>query len=442
MSQTILIQNNEDLKNLYSLNLNTYVGTDVIDRKSGEDAIELLEILPSINLIITDAKVSGENCAVKLYEYMQDNKLEIPLIVLGECKELNNKAIILEERCPWELLVKVSGKALGVTLEDISKKIKPDYAPVKIHYFYEIQETPCDVFIRIQKTPTDIQFIKRLHSEDHFSPEDIAKYEKQGLKYFYVERDYQQYFVTFVTNQLLKKLEDQNINLVDRIHTTANSFDVAGDYIRNFGLDDTIIELADASIQSMVESVNQSPKLANLLKLLLSSKISYAYQHAHLVTVIGDFILSKQKWYDKKLLSIFTFVSFFSDITLKSVDQIRVNSQDDLDQSKLDEEEKEEVTYHAIEAANLIKSHPSFSETIGLIVTQHQGSLEGIGFPVEPDKNLHPAAKVFMVADAFVKIMLDPNGPRNKKDILTILYAQFTEESFQHFIKVLEQKID
>ena len=442
MSQTILIQNNKDLRNLYAINLNTYVGTDVIERVNAEDAINLLEILPSINLIITDAMVENEASAITLYDYLQSKNLEIPLIVLGECQKLNDKALILSENSPWELLVKVAGKTLGVTLEDISKKIKPDYAPVQIYYFYEIQETPCDVYIRIQKSPTDVQFVKRLHSQDQFDHDDIAKYEQQGLKFFYVERDYQQYFVTFVTNQLLKKLEDQNITLVDRIHTTANSFDVAGDYIRNFGLDENIIELADASIQSMVESVNQSPKLANLLKLLLSSKISYAYQHAHLVTVIGDFILSKQKWYDKKLLNIFTFVAFFSDITLKSVDQIRVNSQDDLNQSKLDEEEKEEVTYHAIEAANLIKSHPSFSETIGQIVTQHQGSMDGIGFPAEPEKNLHPASKVFIVADAFVKIMLDPNGPRNKKDILTILYAQFSDKSFQEFIKVLEQKID
>lgn len=442
MSQTILIQANEDLRNLYALNLNTYVGTDVIDRASAADAIELLDILPSISLIITDAKVADEDSAIMLFDYIQNNNLQIPLIIIGECPKLKDKAILLDDNGPWELLVKVAGKALGVTLDDISKKIKPDYVPIKVNYFYEIKETPCDVYIRIQKKPTDIQFIKRLYAQDHFSAEDIAHYEKQGLKYFYVERDYQQYFVTFVTNQLLKKLEDQNISLVDRIQTTANSFDVAGDYIRNFGLNDTITELADASIQSMVESVNQSPKLANLLKLLLSSKISYAYQHAHLVTVIGDFILSKQSWYDKKLLNVFTFVSFFSDITLKSVDQIRLNSQDDLNQSQLDEEEREEVTYHAIEAANLIKSHPSFSETIGLIVMQHQGSMEGIGFPEVPDKNLHPASKVFMVADAFVKIMLDPSGPRNKKDILTILYAQFSEESFQQFIKVLEQKID
>lgn len=442
MSQTILILENEDLKSLYSINLGTYTGTDVIDRVDAEDAINLLTILPSIDLIITDANINGEQSAKDIFDYLQTNNLDIPLIVIGTCPELSDKAIVIDKNGPWETLVKIAGKALGVTLEEIAKKVKPDFVPIRLYYFYEIQETPCDIFIRIQKSPGDIQFIKRLHAQDSFSIEDIKKYQDQGLKSFYIERDYQQYFVTFVTNQLLKKLEAQGMSIPDRINATANAYEIVGDHIRKFGLDENIIELANSSIQSMVDTIHQSPKLASLLKQLLSSKISYAYQHAHLVTVIGDFILSKQSWYDKKLLNIFSFVAFFSDITLKSVDQIRVNSQDDLDNSKLDAEEKQEVLNHAADAAKLIKSHPSFSTEIENLIKQHQGSLNGIGFPDPPEAGLHPAAKVFIVADAFVKIMLDPNGPRNKKDILTILYAQFEDESFQTFIRALEQKIE
>ena len=46
MSQTILIEDNVDFKKILSLNLNTYAGTDIVDRADADDAISLLAILP------------------------------------------------------------------------------------------------------------------------------------------------------------------------------------------------------------------------------------------------------------------------------------------------------------------------------------------------------------------------------------------------------------
>ena len=41
MSQTILIESNPDLNKIYSLNLSTFVGTDVIMRQNAEEALAL-----------------------------------------------------------------------------------------------------------------------------------------------------------------------------------------------------------------------------------------------------------------------------------------------------------------------------------------------------------------------------------------------------------------
>ena len=57
-------------------------------------------------------------------------------------------------------------------------------------------------------------------------------------------------------------------------------------------------------------------------------------------------------------------------------------------------------------------------------------------------EEIHPIAKVFIIADAFVKTMLDSSAPKNKKEILQILYLQFPSESFQKIIQALEQKIE
>src|SRR5665647_1066552 len=177
MSQTILIETNPDLRKIFSLNLNTFVGTDVILRENADDTIALLKILPQVSLIICKAKVGAEETAQRVHTYLKNESLDASLIVLGECQALASQVLCLQEPVSWEVLIKQAAQHLGITLQDAMNKIRPDYMPVGVHYFYDIQQTPCDVYIRIKKGPNDYHFVKRIHSKDTFERADISKYE-------------------------------------------------------------------------------------------------------------------------------------------------------------------------------------------------------------------------------------------------------------------------
>ena len=440
MSQTILIEPNEDLRKIYSLNLNTFAGTDVIVRQNADDAIQLLRILPTISLIVTKNKFGAEDTAHRLVEHLKAEMLDIPIIVLGDASTIGDRAFCIPEPVSWEKLVQQAAKFLGVTPEDLARRVKPDFISVGLSYFYDITQTPCDVFIRIKKAPGEFQFVKRIHSKDVFDFNVIKKYEDQGLKEFYIQRDYQQYFTTFVTNTLVKKLERDDLTMEDRILTTAHSYDVVADQVNKIGMDQATVELADAGINSMIKSVKDSPQLAGLLKFLFTSKVSQAYQHCHLIAVMCQYILSKQSWYQPKHLEVLSFVSFFSDITLKSSEQISILSDEDLRNANLDDEARQAVVTHARDAADLLEKHPDANEYIKTVLLQHHGKLDGVGFNDSPGEDLHPLSKVFIVADGFVKILLRPDTPSSKREILPILYARYTNPSYQKIIKALEQK--
>jgi HD-GYP domain-containing protein (c-di-GMP phosphodiesterase class II) len=440
MSQTILIETNEDLKKIFSLNLNTYVGTDVILRQNAEDTIALLKILPQVSLIITRARVGAEETANKILQYLKSEKLEASLIVLGETPALSGEVLCLKEPVSWEILIKQAAQYLGVNLEDAMNNIKPDYLPVGTYYFYDIQKTPCDVYIRIKKGPNEYQFVKRIHQKDIFDLSTIKTYEEQGLKEFYIPRDYLQYFTTFVTNNLVQKLERNDLSLEERILTTANSHDIVRDRIRQMELDQAVVDLSDASINSMVQSVKSSPEIANLLKFLFSNKVSYAYQHCHLLALMCHYVLSKQSWYKQDHLHILSFVSFFSDVTLKSHLQMQISSMLDLAESNLSDEEKHQVMSHASDAVKILQNHPEASEYMKMVLIQSHGKEDGIGFADNPSEELHPLSKIFIVADNFVKVMLNPAMPSSKREILPILSMRFTNPSYQKIIKALEQK--
>ncbi len=442
MSQTILIENDSELRKVFSLNLLTYTGTDIIDRNNADEAIELLNILPSINLIVTRTDATDEkNTAIRIYNFLQEKQLDIPMIVLGEVSELKDKVLLLQDPISWEILVKNAANLLGVKDDELAQKVQPKHIPISISYFYDINHTPCDVYIRIKKGVSDFQYVKRLHAQDSFTPDDIDKYGSQGLKDFWIHVDYQQYFVTFVTNCIISKLEN-NIGLDERLLTNANAYEIVREHIQKAGLTAEISELSEVNIRSMIKAIKEAPKLASLLKFLFSSKISYAYQKAHLTCVISNFVVAKQSWYKEKHLETITYLSFFADITLKSAKQMKINTNEELEAAGLEISEKQDVMTHALDATTLIKEFPQTNEYIEHVLLQHQGSEDGIGFPDDISEEIHPIAKVFIIADAFVKTMLDSSAPKNKKEILQILYLQFPSESFQKIIRALEQKIE
>lgn len=442
MSQTILIETNEDLKKIFSLNLNTFVGTDVILRTGAEDTMALLRILPQISLIITRAKVNGEETAVKIHQFLKSENLETTMIILGECPQLTGEVLSLQEPVSWEILIRQAAQILGVSLQDIAHRVKPDYLPVGLHFFRDISKTPCDVYIRIKKGPHEYQYVKRIHSKDVFDPDAIQKYEEQGLKEFYISKDYIQYFTTFVTSALVEKLERDDLTLDERIMATSHGHEIVRDSIQNMGLDSSIVDLADASINSMIKSVKNSPEVANLLKFLFSNKITYAYQHSHLLALMSHYVLSKQSWYRQEHLHVLSFVSFFADVTLRSHQQMQISSMRELWEANLTDEERAQVMNHAKDAVAILEDNPHADDYIKTVLMQSHGKVDGVGFEDNPGEDLHPLSKVFIISDNFVKILLNPAMPKTKKDILPILYSRFTHPSYQKIIKALEQKFE
>jgi HD-GYP domain-containing protein (c-di-GMP phosphodiesterase class II) len=119
---------------------------------------------------------------------------------------------------------------------------------------------------------------------------------------------------------------------------------------------------------------------------------------------------------------------------------MQISSLKELALSNLSEEEKQQVMSHAYESVKILEDHPEANDYIRTVLLQSHGRLDGVGLEENPGEDLHPLSKVFIVADQFVKILLNPSLPSKKQDILPLLYARYTNPSYQKIIKALEQK--
>ncbi len=443
MAQVILIEDNKTMNDLLSVNLTTYLGVDLIHRKSALETINLLAILPSIDLIISKTKIESEDTANEINNYLIENKLDIPLIVLGgPLKTHNENAVTIGSEKDWEKVIHLTAKVLGINEEVLAKKAIPDYIPVPVRYFLNIEIVNCDVFIRIKKTPTEYQFVKRIHNGDNFSKESIKHYLDQGLEYFFIAKDHYKSFAIMLSNRLVEKIDTPNMEVTQKIQLMGESYDIAVREIINLGFNSETIQLTDTIIHNMIKNFERNPEMSGLLHKVINSKTGMLYQRSHMISVVASEIIRNLKLNDPMALEKVSFAAFFHDITLSEQEDLaQINSFEELEKAELPEDTWDAVFNHAHDAAILMKNHPDAPTGADEIIRHHHGAFNGKGFSNSIEK-LPDLSKVFIIAHHFVfELVRFKERGGEPRPITEELYKKYPTPEVAIVIKALEKTL-
>lgn len=442
MAQIILIENNQTLKDLLTLNLVTYTGAEVIPRNNAQDAIELMDILPNIDLVICPVIEGTEKTAELIGNYLQNSEGECGLLVLGLGlpESLKDIAVNVTNGQDWEKVVESALRMLGISDEQLREKVKPDYLPVPIHYFYSITSTCCDVFIKLKKGPDNFQYIKRLHQGDNFNKQTIDRYITQGLTQLHIPKDFQKNFTNFVSDQLVEKLNNFNGDTKEHVNLLGNSFDVAIQEIKNMGFNGATIQLTESIINGMIESAKKSPDMSTLLHKVINSTSGYLYQNGHMSSIVASECLKKLGLDKPELHEKMAYAGFFHDISLCDHEELaKITSYEDLESKELPEIEWDLAFNHALESSLILGKHNEAPEGVKEIIKHHHGSTNGKGYSTTGANKLSRMAKIFLVSNEFASELLlykETGGP--PRPIIKNLYDKYEDEEIRKVIHVLE----
>ncbi len=443
MAQVILIESNKTMNDLISVNLTTYLGVDLIHRKSAQETINLLSILPSIDLIITNFKIDGEDTANVINQYLIDNKLEIGLITLGgSVAKSTDHTVAIDNDKDWEKVIQTSAKMLGISDAILTKRVVPDYVSVPVRYFVNLDSVNCDVFIRIKKSPTEFQYVKRIHNGDSFSKESILRYIDQGLESFYVPREHHKNFAIFLSNRLVDKIETPNMDETQKIQIMGESYDIATKEIIKLGFNSETVQLTDTIIANMIKNFEKSPEMSNLLHKVINSKTGSLYQRSHMTSVVACEVIKNLKFADPNANEKVSFASFFHDIMLTDREDLsKINSFEELEKAHLNESDWDLVFNHAYESAQLIKNHPEAPVGVDEIIRHHHGAFNGKGFSNSIDK-LPVLSKIFIVSHNFIlELMSFKETGGAPKPITEELFKRYPGPDMAIIIKALERTL-
>lgn len=428
MSKTILIDENETTRSAYTLNLSTYVGTEVIGRKGPRDTIDLLEILSDFDLIITKKTVRGKNSPQMIQDYLKSKNIVIPIIILGdnESEEQESQNIhYLPPPIQIKELIELSSRVLGVVLKDvIEKKIVSEYIPVPINYFLLMKDTPCAVFIKINDSEGP-KYIKRIHKDDEVSRTVLLKYQDSGVKDLYIHSDDRFSFTDNFTEKIIDKLDDENLGIVERVKVNEDALDFVHGQLRELGFNENVVAVSNSAMNSMMRSVKSTPKLADMLTMLQKNANGYMYKHTIMLNLVSCSIIQKINWATYEFLEKMSYISFFHDISLADPEWAKIHTIEDFNllEEELTSQQRRNIMEHAMRSAEMLDKEPTIPMGVSQVIKQHHGVLNGIGFTSSFTHNMTPLSVVFIIAEHFVDSILNRGIKEFDKQAIKDFYA-------------------
>lgn len=430
----------QGLQSEFDANISTEYDFTCIEQILKTDSVHLVIVRNSfeMNGHIVDA-------AKNLLNLVYDLKKGPPIIVLGDFEFPGHQYETLSDRFRIEELYRLIIKVMRFSSEQLKHFKLPDYVPLALENFYLMDHASCDFYIKLDSVDGE-KFLKRITSGDSIDKEMVEKYQSNNVKSFYIKKDDHADLLNSLLQQSLEKIVRVGKSGRDLHEINSETFEISKHLIDAVGVSEHTVRLANASIGSMLRSIQGHAEIKSLLENLLSNTASYAYKRNYLISAIIHEVAPHVGWGTGEQLQLqvekMTFLSFFHDIFIKDEEHLKIFSNQDA--KLLDLESSELVLNHANKASSLIQSFPKSPGGVDILIKQHHATTTGVGFAPHYSSSISPMVIVFIVIEKYAYHILNYDLLKLqladvKKDIFEKLYDEFTLPSYKKIVDIIRK---
>ncbi|MBL7665030.1 MAG: hypothetical protein JNM93_07845 [Bacteriovoracaceae bacterium] len=425
MSNSIFIHPSLEFQNILGINLKVYASSDAIFKASAKEAIELLEVLSHVDLIITMDKIGTEDTAKQVYLWLKQQALETPIIVMSEDKSNFEYGRVIAPDCDMKEIVKLATQLIGITNVEHNKKLASEFFPISLAYFQFLETAICDIYQRSGSGDKgEFIYYKIFEQNKKISKSEMEKLQKNGTKNLFIISGLRLKFTNYFTTILLKKIQGKSTAEAKMVSLEAARTIIAQE-IKSFGIKEDTVKVADAIISESLKLIEKDKSFKNYIKNLLTNTSSYIYQHSQILTYVSFQMIDNMEWGTTEQKQKMAFIAFFHDIVLTDDRLAQIHNEGDALEANLELSEKEIVRKHAYEASILIQKYPGAPIGADVIIKQHHGTHNGIWFKNPPNHDMSPLTVVFMVAEEFTSYYMKNKTHFDFKAALEFLNKHF-----------------
>ncbi len=446
MASILLVENNKELEKLYNLNFRVYLGLDPLPTSGLEAAFDqILKENNKIKLIVTKAEIEGQKVAQTLYEKMKNENLKIPLLVIGETeKEIESDSLTLSMSVGVDLktLIRNCAQVANITAAEMVGLDVPNYFPIPSHYLGNIKSPICRTFFLEPGADNEEEYQTLFSPGDEITDEKLKNYISMGVQEVFIQKNDRLKLVNQISNEMISELSFEKLNANERAVAGEVQVNTVHDKFREMGITKETVNSAKKAMRDIAKDVKKNKTLKSMLKNLLSNKASYLYKHIQVLSYVSLHLIKHADWAKKEHEEKLMFACFFHDILLKNDEQAKICTKDEFDKADLTYEGKETLKHHALRASELARVFPKAPAGVDLLIRQHHGALNGVGFPDNFSPNLSPLSLNFMVAEAYTdKVIEAGDGKIHKPLIFSYLNRRFPTNRFKKIIDALDKII-
>ena len=447
MSRTLIVSDNEILSQLYVINLEVYLGTNVSLVLSTIHALKLIDSGEVYDLIITVNPIGNDNSASSLYESLKTQKLKTSLLVIGSSSNEIPDTVVVQRSYNLKSLLCSCAEILGVTSKSMATLVVPEYYSLDIKFLLRLKVAPCEIFLEVKNSATDTYFTM-IAKKGSSTVEYLQKFAAEGITNLYVNKLDR----ILVIDQISRILGDflkstEHFGILEKAIALEIGFEfVATNFCQSAEAIQEVMSIASACSRVMGEMSQEVPSLHTLLQLLHKNKNGYIFSHTVLASFIASHIIKKVSWGVEEHLEKINFVLCFHDILLAPIYAKHPHlkyEEELLFSDELNEKDKNLVLNHARLAAELMASYRKIPIGADLLIKQHHGMTNGVGFAVDYRNDISPLSKIIIISECFVEEYMkgkdnDPHFQIDLKIMIAILMEKFKKNTYVKIIETLE----
>lgn len=307
--------------------------------------------------------------------------------ILDEIKEKVDKAL------DW-----AKEKEFEQNLEEVDPK---EFIPMKIRAFHLYSTFPYDIYLAVTKS----NYIKIISANKPYSHSTLAAYARKNIKYLHIRKDDQLKYLEAETQKCLKAMDRMEATHKDIYILQLRSITIIHQYLIALGVNPSLIELVDKTVDSVFHTGKKKAFLKNILQEYpqfyagISSK-------SLLTAYIAESLAKKMGWDSETTKKKLIIAAILQDVTLPDESMGKISNLNQFKDQGFSEDELEDFTNHPVAAANFAKQFTTYSD-IDYIVLNHHELPQRKGFPNRPSSSRFTQITAVFNTAQFVASELD-----------------------------------
>lgn len=436
----LFLDNHDKSKHLYTLALEVYLNTNVVEMNLFQDANDYLETYAP-DLIITRANLENKDCGLHFSNLIREKNYKTKMIILGKSDlklDSTSGFIHLIDDVSVKEMLKNAAELLNITAREMARLDVGDYFPIDIKLLPSKLVLVCPLY----KMTNDGKFERILDKESQLHSEVLFMLNYSGQEFVYVKSTDRLKFVNSLTMYITEMIASDRLSLEDSIIFGNDSYNLVKESVQKMSISPIVINATEVNINNMLSISSKVDKLDKYLKIISTDKTSLIFQHCLLTCFISSHIINKMDWGTNDQKVKLAFVCFFSNMFLDNDQDIFIRNDMTLTNFDYSRDRFHNINNHALNAAKFLsKYYTNLPFGVETIIKQHHGNKYGVGFDVH-SSSVSPLALIYLVADEWVCRIMSSNSTNmkaNKEEFVGIIKNIYKGIMFLDIIKAIEE---